>query len=629
MSLNLHNFPLTGGIEKSVTSTRAGAGTFYDLINFRQKRGERGCLEQTPYFVSNSLSTSSYYDGANTVNESSATPLIGSWRGAFFTQQTARAVSTTTIPIYYQSAIPTGNTAQKQCLIQVVNYISLGLNLGQTVDIVIDSATTFKWRKAGGAYTTLVPIVLGGVSIDGGNVLVYFQVVAGFTVNDTWSLQRTDRMQDTSGAVTLQLNMSMVEYNNTYLLFTNSNQRVMVYDLNKGFIQSIGYRPVYGQQLLMFENHLFVSNSYKDTIVTGLLEVTASCQVSCSDLNNFHGFFPTDVNEADDFNFYDQGDGLDTSTVTTHWRIGLGTLNNSIYVFTPRKSFVSAYLGLPTVFSFKDFSTFGLTLTNTRSIPVVAGDNCLYILRDDGVWKLSNAGFTHIGLALRLVTINNTLSVGAMTMVYDRTHRELVLHLNPLSGGARLYVFQEDFNTWYSRAVSFAYAISSVYLFSTTGLDRRLGVLCSSLRYFTEDLEWSGTPANDDTSGNGLTTPTITLQIFNDTSYYYVKEAQGAQLTAHVETVASSSYSTNTNVIIYLGYSITNDAFVTGTFVEGTEYWINTSLNSYLSLPRVAFRGIQYRLRLVGTVTNKPPGKCLVYGLDGLFYGLQTKTATR
>jgi len=599
MSLQPVSIPLLGGFDRSVGLQSSFQGGFYEMIGLRQSRLRYGVIEQTPRFATTARTAKDYYL-AGTVTEAASTRVLGAWRQVFFTEQTVSTLAGTTVQVLYQSAIPANSTINGQCCLVVNSITGLALALGDTVDIEIDGAATFKWRKSGGAYTTLVPITTAGVSIDSGNATVYFLTATGFTIGNVWSWQRTDRMLDTSGSVAaLNRGMSMVEHGGM-LYFTNANRRVMVYDPTVGYVRSVGYSPIYGMQLKSVYDHLFVTNGVKDAIVVGST-VASSKVVYNSDLNDFDCFFSTDVNEADVHSFPFEGSATISSTATTPWAIGIGLIRNYVYVFTPRGVYYSAYVGLPVVFSFEPFSAFALELYSFYGEAVIQADNAVYILRDDGPWKFDGAQFTQVGRPLVV-----ELAAGATEKVresapafgcYDHVNREFhyVLDMGDYLGESpartrHLYTFHEGHGLWHRRSVSFLRRVNSIFIYSTSAIAFRIALGAESLTWYDEDQLFSGTPVNDGSNGTTITIPTLTTQAVVGTgALQSQKEVNGARVAARVTTV-TGSYATTANAALKVATVNADDGIPDGT-ATASENWLSATANAQLSLRSSFYAG--------------------------------------
>lgn len=593
-------FPFTGGYDRSITTSKADPASFYEMLNFRQSRSERGRIEQTPYFSKTTSSQGTYYK-AGSLTEPAGAAFYGIDDLLTFTAYVMRNLGSQ-IPIVYQSTIPSGTTIYKHCLLVIENWAGFGLTLGSTADIEIDGVgATFRWRKNGGGWTAGVACSTTGTSIDGGNATVYFLASSGFAVTDTWSFQRTDYMVGPeTGASQISEQIQTIRHkNNVY--FINANGRVMYY--NGTYARSVGYRPVYGTSIAIFEDHLFVGQGLKDSLVSGS-GVTSSETAYCSDRSDFDCFFESDINEADTFTFPQTRSGSYDSTALRN--ITWGIINDTLYCFTASKIYTTTYQGLPIPFNFKEFASFPSQRVSTKIWNnVVQAKDGVYILRNDGPWFFNGSNFDYVGRALGRFIGTSTDFRGT----YDFGNNELVM-LAIQSGSYLVYTFSESYRTWSKRNVYFDQLPSAIAI-----VDDTLKLGGSSLSLFVEDTAFSATPVYD--NNGAFTIPTLTTQMFTAGGFRYVKETSSAVISATVET-AGANYYTGSAVKVTIKWYVANNGAVPSVSSDTNATWTNARTDGLISYPRVAFRGILYSLLVEGTDNTKPPGIISLYQLEPL-----------
>lgn len=456
-----------GGMITRRARANLPANTFRSLMNTRLTNSG-GALEQTPpFYTANTHSAGSYYDGGTQTEPATAkgsllVGLVGSslilsplTSSHFMAGRYGAWFGTTQLQVIKQTSVPSGSTITKQCFVLINSYSGLGLNLGSTLEIEIDGATTFRWRKNAGAWTSLVAITTSGVSIDGGNATVYFQTATGFTVADAWIYTRTDWFYESTG--TARTYDWSYAYDNGDIYFSDYYGRIMMYK-NSG-VQSVGYKPVYGTHVTIFEKHLVVGN-YSASAFT-----TDSNVVGWSDLNDYQNFFARDVNEADTYTM--PGGVLTNDCVPSVGVCGLWVENEVLFILTTNGIYRSGYYGLPVVFSIK----FQQSCAALKSFSQpVASRKGTYILSADGILLYNGATLTKVSDDLEglepyytattrnLSSLYTSLSFGGYDSlreeVYFMQYNAGTSNTTPMGTGG-FFVYQEATGTWYFRAADF------------------------------------------------------------------------------------------------------------------------------------------------------------------------------
>lgn len=583
----------TGGLDRSRTPSQSSLNSLYTLAGFRQSQTNVGELEQVPYlYQSIQRSQGTYWNGTASATEpatSAVTAMVNdivvSGGTAIFTDYVAWTSSGIQMQVFLQFSYPAAVTINTQCFIVINSVAGLALTLGNTLDIVIDGATTFKYRKNGGAYTTLQACSTTGTSIDSGNVTVYFMASSGFTVADTWQWQRTDRVGD-NNSPTLKTPL-IYEYFRSGMFYLSNASRMMqmTTDANSvEYIITVGYRPVFGLGFTIFFDHLVVT-SY----ATPLDTVITSKVVANSDNLDIHVFFSTDVNEADTFTV------PNAALVTL---VGPLVYNKTLYIFTSGTLYYTSYLGLPTVFDYVPYIEFP---AGTNQTALYSGDKFIATGSEKGVYIVAH-GFVYLFNGSQFTRISDPLNDLA-TVVRSIHFVGSTLELYVRDGNNILYIYQERLGTWYKRFASFD---AETVACSCVANDGRIGI--GSRKVLTTATALN-TPVYDGGQGTTFQTPTITTQILKSGGFDHVKETSGLYLVAN-GSAQSSPYSAGT---LTVKWYIADRGYITGSASTGSaSTWTYTATSGAISDPRVAFRGLALQLELTGTGGLPPRGVSVI-----------------
>jgi hypothetical protein len=465
----------TKGIVRTPAVLWKDKGSFFNLTNARLVPGG-GAIKQTDMFITSATWTAgTYYDGGSKTESSSlSSSLIVNLNGTVFSfGQVARSGSTQ-LQVIRQTSVPAGETVNTGCLLVVNDYAALAITLGNTFEVRIQTdATHFGWRKNGGAWSADIPITTTGVSVDSGNATVYFLASSGFdfTTPATWVWTRTDYLSETTG-VTLAYNWDYT-VSGSRIYFVDAKGRVLVYD--NGGVRSVGYRPVYGTHLTIFDDHLYVG-SYNTSGSTTRTDVVAN-----SDKTDLDNFIPTDVNEADTYTL--RPNELLDNTQISAGVYGLSVINGLLYCYTSTRIWYTPALGLPNVNNWKEYRSVALWTRFYRPISTPAGD---YFVTLGGICFFNGGEITIIDSDVsyyRAVDILNSQWGG-----YDSLRREVYFFVNDFFGGAVALVFQEESRTWFRRTALF-----------TSGEPPKSMCIISTALAVTKALGY----AVEDTLGNG------------------------------------------------------------------------------------------------------------------------------
>lgn len=583
------------GIDRSLAPLIADKGSFYTLRNLRQSFEQRGIIEQTPYWYATQFSAGTYYNGGSqTEASSSAIRLVAP--DLVMTDYVCRGPSGQ-LQVFYQTCDNATETDIHFGCRLVINSVSgLAITLGNSIEIDIDGATTFQWRKNGGAWTSLVAITTTGVSIDGGNATVYFLTATGHTIGTTWTWTRTDAsFANATGTFAYPC---FYKYFKGDLYFNSVDDRIMCM-LEAGttgvkYVISVGYRPIVGSYLTFFDDHMVVTWFRRSVSGwTGTSE--RQIVVGWSDKTDIHNFIATDTNEADEYTLpcvtaYDDVDA------TTNFVVGTGVTNNTLYVVTNSEIYYTPALGLPLVFSFQKLMDLRLIFTYQG---VIQGDQGLFLVGYADIFFFDGASIRSLAAPVVQGTDNNNFDGSHGVWDPDRFELNIVL-------GTLLFVWQQKWDTWYVRQIDFSNNAEPV-----TAISAYDGIILGgvSRKRFAEDKTGVQTPAYDSTDGTVFAEPYLITQAYgNDLGT--VKDLFGAFIAATVNAsgVDTAKYTTSTGVTFQFSYWL----LPTGEFTNVSEVipsgatYTSAAANGMISGLKTPFRAIALAVEIQGTAA-KPP----------------------
>lgn len=610
------------------------------LLNVRPCQTKPGVLEQTPRFYTQHTLSQGTYDGGTDSSGSrvtfvdrdpnTATSVASRvamtenclWRysGSAWAQQ----------QVYIQSAVPNNTTATGRCLM-VPQVASLGVTLGSTLDVEIDAATTFRWRYNGGGWTAGVAIASTvTISLGGNNVNLYFLATSGFTIGNLWQWTRTDKSycNRTPAAV---WHDGKLYYAAPYNNDPPDTYRVFVYDPAISTAYSLGYRPVHGKRLVIDNNHLFVSE-FSETAVAS----NGTDYLGCSDLNDFHNFLATDVNEADTFAL----STIDTVASQSLIILGFSKRGTVLSVITTIGIFTAPYLGLPIPYKFDLTIPFAIALKRYHTYGsnnyVLQGQDVDYILGTDAVYSydgaLSRTIMTYpcyLGLAQNFVN----------QAAYNNTFGEVLVIVESYETASPTYYLmcmQERTGAVYYRAMPYA-DIGDPFLTTISG-QVTLGLGTRKIAW--DDDEFTQTPLADLGSATYTAPRIITALATGNIGNTF--DFMGAYVGAYVKdngtgySSPGAAYDSAGNVGVKVYWAVVNDGYLgfvrwpgvetTNTFSSATNAkWVEgANSGALVSFPRTFGSDIVLAFELVGT--TKPP--CQIY-VSALALGLRGGGATR
>lgn len=606
-------FPFTGGLNRSIVTERADRGTFYDLKNYRHKFGEFGLLEETPrFYLYQQYDRFSYWYGGATIQEPVGAAIVGQMQNEvtlekyIVTDYTLRSAANLQLQVFYQVTVPAAETINTHCLIVINNVSALAITLGSTFDVEIDAATTFRWRKNGGAWTAGVACSTTGTAVDGGNVTVYFLASSGFTIGDLWQWRRTDSTADLPGAnmVASVRTTEYTQYGND-VLFLGSNLRIM--RLTSTYAISIGYRPIFAAHFAIFEDHLFAIGA-STTLYTTATSATASQHriVKNSDLNDIDNFWSTSVNEADTYT-------LPLGGMST----GVFVKDERLYVCTMDRIFYTDYLGLPIVFSWREFGRLTFYVQSDYSSNVFLYNNCavntdrgVFLMTNEGLYLFNGANLAYIGAPIINITYNagERFLLAGCRKFYDSFQQELYL----ITSSVGSIVYQTSTQTFYQRFLAFSTGTWSLFsrngIIYVGGIDRKL---------LSEDVGRSHDVVVDASTALGV--PTIGFHaIVGTPGFAAVKENQTVFIFAKLIANGTAPYYNVTTAALFQLYWYIDEGSAA---TDSGATWNSGNTDGRITFPRISGRIIRYELRSVTSNSKPNPGFYL--------YGFEPQTTTQ
>jgi hypothetical protein len=605
MPTRYYNFPWFGGMNRSIVESRTDMNSFYSLHNLRHNPLVTGRIEQTPsWYEYKQLTQSTYYDtaGAASATEptgSVVTHLVKPGQSSVvyaITQYAIRkADDTAQVQVFYQSAVPSTATINGYCLLVINSVSGLALTLGSTVDIEIDAAATFRWRKNGGAWTAGAACSTSGTSIDSGNATVYFLTSSGFTVTDTWSWQRVDASSYAPAtAPAASSTRPFVQYKQKVYFVAGDGQIMALQpdSSNAYYGISVGYRPVYGLSLNVFDDHLIVGG-YQTSAYTSFASPTGV--VANSDKSDLDNFWSTTDNEADTFTvptnttFASGGNGVK----------GLAVVRNQLYVVTVSELWTTPSYGYPVVFSYEK-------VRELRGVDnVYQSADGAYISTDNGRLMFFNG----VDVSAADDAYVASLTANTQTIAGYTFHPVDLEHIFLETSVKRLYAIPARGQV-YSRSVDLPSAAACLAaLLSPAGTSWVLWIGAASRKIYVEDRTYAQTPVSL-TDG----TPKLITQLFSGQGPHVGKDLTGAFISADVSTVSvGAGYYSGSDVKIDVNYFTPDSGVISGNSTTG-QTWTSATAQSFVGI-RAPFRYLALELSITGTDNAKPPGGVILTGL--------------
>jgi len=567
---------------------------------------EHGKLVSVPPMTLALQRSQGTYYNAGSVTEITTSSMVAMFNNLEITDFVAWTNYGSQVQCFYQSTYPSGNTENKQCMLVINSITAAAITLNSNYRVEIDTATSFKWSKNGGALSASTPITTTGVSIDTGAATVYFVIATGFTVANAWVWTRTDCVHQ-QGLKTTALPLNFVTWR-TLVYFINANGRVMkaavaVTD-SVPYIISAGYNPIYGKAIDVFYDHLMVVGYTQSSSWSTRY---ASLVTATSDVNDLDNFCSTDVNEADSYT----APSSKTNQNITPSLLGCFTYLDRFFIITNTDVYVTQYLGLPNVYSFSkfvDLDMSGWTLTdvslyNGLSLVATGSTNNMYVISPTRLYLFNGTAFQDITGPI-LVTNGNHVSAH-----YLPGRKELWLR----QGNNTCFVYNEITGSWHERYTMFG--STNVSCISTCTGFLFLGT--TSRRWLNEDTIFLHTPVYNWNSGTTFGVPTIITQIISGGDFSYIKELDEVYGCIVTNEGTSTYFSNNSNAPIQLSwyFSIAGELDTSEFIVNPESTWDDNSPNGMFALPRpLSFRGAALQFTHESLDATKPPCKAEIYG---------------
>lgn len=594
----------SGGFDRSAAPHACPPNTWYDLLNFKPLPGR---LLQTAPFVSKfALTVGLGYstDFLDLVRDKdfNLRYLVLNQKNLFYVDPTNTATQVN-VPFVTQDRIPNNITVNGQCLLYGINTTDFAAD-GDTIDIVIDGATTFKWRRNAGAYTTLVPITTN-VAIGANGLKVGFLATTGFTVADAWRWSRADAGGSAGGGTAAAAGVySKAQFGSDNYISSPNGGLIRV---RNNFVNGVGYKRIFGKYVAVFQNHLLVGHFREATYsggapVDSYVAATTPFVLGWSDLNNPDCFFSTPVNEAGTYNIPNNRDPEHSQYGIT----GMGLLNRSFLVYTASGMSTVDYVGLPNVFQTLPAYNVGCAFPGA----LVITPDFHYFISQDQIYRCNGNAPVAIGEPVRTKFFGEIVAASnanwpLTTGYYDAANQEVIWRyaIGPDANTHyqwRDMVYMEKYNRWYFRNVAYFSTGTPLALCRTYNDPTRLlvGGFAEVLGDLNAEAATAILPDNVTVAGNTYTNPYAETNDLFYEQLFSTKECDGIYMDA--TWVSGSAKGIKTE------FSIRNSLSVAPVMQDCGVLWQpNTDVDARIGLPRAA--GRIYRLRFTGYGT-KPVG---------------------
>lgn len=595
----------SGGFNQENYSHASDQNAYWDLLNLRP---DNGAIVQTPLLIAKQALTNLTGDTNSPVRfitlASNQNNLL---RYFVLTEANGRyidptALSTQTlVPFVVQTAVPNNTTVNGQALLYSLNNTDFAAAT-DTIDVEIVTATTARWRRNGGSWTTFTIALENTIGSNG--LKVGFTTITGFTAADKWTWTR-------SAAVYVgtypTYGVQAAIYRKDIYLAGYDRQVLRVRD---GFVSGVGYKRVYGKYVAVFYNHLVVAQfaqAQYDAVLGQTDSYDASTTpwlVAWSDLNNPDNFFSTLNNEADSYIVPANAAFDNTQPGIT----GMATYYNQLYLFASDEMFVMNYVGLPNVMQVE---CMGTGVGSYYQNGVVSTNKGIFFISRDNVCRFDGARVNKIGYPVAAKFFAEVCPASdpraqKLFGMYDADKAEVVWTYFILQNTGvyqeRQLCYQIDFNRFYFRnlpsastGVADVRAIGKYYQAFQRLVYGGNQQLYVDYKTGLETLANSAPDAVDAAAAITYTQPYAeTMDSFHN-DLFHVKEVDTLFLDATYESADG----------VQVSYTARLFSALARTFTALSTVWTTSTINGILSLPRVSGRVFAFRFKFTGT---KPVG---------------------
>lgn len=592
----------------------------WDLLNLHQNNGR---LEQTPWLYEHTALDGTYFGSPTPVRllRMFYSPLYGGLEYFVINENTPGYIDIFSgnqypLPTVLQTAKPANDTITGQCLLYGIKPTNFKVAFN-SVDVQIETATTFKYRFDGGSWSAPVTIQ-PSYQIHASGLSVAFQGQGdvtdydNYTVGDTWSWAVSTMPSPTTPASTSNFPFSSDVYNNDLYI---GGVRRNILRLRDDMVTSVGYSRVFGMHVAVFFGHLFVSQFAQATtsIADPYNSASTPFTIGWSHLNNPDQFFSTLINEADS-KLLPQQQYSDLSYLGI---TGLAPWRSLLFVFLADSIWNFQYVGLPNVMQASQLnSNIGSIFTSG----VIRTPQAIYFIGRNDFYKIDEFEPTPIGRKVRNKFFSEICAIDDPYFqrtfgFYNSKSKEAswTYWIKQGSGyQVRQVVYNEQTDDWYFRNMPCAASgLSDPYcateMYNTYG--RALYGYTQKLYGDQADGATSGALADTFTipTVGKYTEPMMETPFLNYGNYFNIKQSDSLYIDAGMLTVGGK-IRVSQSPQPYIGVGTTN-------MVALAQEWTSTLSDQRLSLPRQAFRSNAYRFELTTGSTSTP-----VYGGVFNFY---------
>lgn len=602
-----------GGVDRTREPHVSDPNGFYDLLNLRPMIG---ALKQTAPVVSKvTLSTLASETNSTVRFVDLVRTNAAVLRYLVLNEQTARYITPTSlgtqtlIPSISQTKMPNRTTNFGEVLLYGFNTTDFSTS-GDYIEVEIQTATTFRWNRNGGAWTSGVSVGRA-LSLGANGLKIDFLETTGYTASDLWRWTRTETLPYSSGIPsTKNFTYSSAPYNTDVYLGGIGRNIMRVRD---GFITTVGYSRTYGKYVAVFQNHLVVAHFESALYSSGNVSdpyaaATTPFKVGWSDLNNPDAFYGTDTNEADTYTL-----PYNTYPESTNYGItGMGRWGQTNWIYTTDGMSSMDYVGLPNVMQILPRYPVGSLYPNG----LVVCENGHYFIGRNNIYFFNGGSPQPIGDAIRVKFFEEVLPLDpsddnseSVIGYYDLHKREVSWIYWTSAGQCKQLIYSEQFSRWTFRNLPYETANKPRAIGRVYGSNTKL--LYGGVQKVNFDYDSNESTSNillDDQASSGYTQPMAETNDLFYTDLFAVKEEDSFFIDAGWSSGVTG---------LELSHSIREFISTAVSFTALAVLWVSTLAQKRLSLPRSPGRVFRFRFKFSGT---KPVG-CVLNGWGDQIYG--------